>query len=121
MESSQEFFVESEKGMEFRMVITKLESGGFQWSYSESKTSIDSVLYTQPINPTSSKPYRNANIAFEDMIQDVIKLLKEQGKDKIKDLNNPGDCELISLESQKKIVAGQSYVFPIKVKGKIVG
>ena len=119
MKSSQEFVIESEKGMKFKMLITKLKTGGFRWDCFESENSSDSVLEIRTKNPTSAEPFRIANTAFKDMIEWVIKRLKEQGNDKIKDLNNPGDCELISSEAQKRIV-GQSYVFSIKVKRKIV-
>jgi hypothetical protein len=118
MKSYQEFVIESEKGMKFKMLITKLETGGFRWDCLESENSIDSVLEIRTKNPTSGEPFRIANTAFEDMIQWVINRLEEPGDDKIKDLNNPGDCEFISSEAQKRIVARQPYPFPIKVKGK---
>jgi hypothetical protein len=118
----QEFIIKTEQG---KRCITRISEriisgpfrGHFQWTHFECKDPTDEIFHPKTINPALAKPFKDPVSVLEAMLLFIIKEL-EKDKDKIKFLDNPGDCELVSLESQKEIVKRLRYVFAIKVKGE---
>lgn len=117
MESAQDFLIGTEGGKTFRIRITELGKGKYRWDYFEDRGTANGYIQLRPQNPTSGEPFKKPQTAFADMIQFIISHLEKE-KDKIKYLDNSSNCDLISAELQRNIIERQSYIFPIKVKGK---
>ena len=111
----QEFITKAKRGKRFLATMSKM-SGKFHWTHFKVKDPTDEIFH-ETINPASDQAFEDPDLALEAMLQCIIKDLERDGE-KIEYLANPEGCELVSLESQKKIAKRLPYAFRVTVKGK---
>jgi hypothetical protein len=110
----QQIFVQTKEKRTFDVYIEKHSDNNFEWN-----------LYCwDPKSPFSGgyspkAAYNNSDNAYEKILDFIIDYVDQRNdNDSIEFIDNPCNCELIDLISQKALVSKTNQSFPVKVNGK---